>query len=80
MAGRVVYSLTGQEINLSEATTESLAEVVDGYNEEVSRLKEARQIVMRELAKRMGPMTRTKAGEFDLTHSPWVNVSRRLDP
>lgn len=78
MSGKVVYSVTGQPVDLSEAETETLAEVVDGMNEEMSRLKEARSLVERELARRMTKLHET-AGNFRLSHFPRVYVSKRTD-
>jgi hypothetical protein len=77
MAGKVVYSVTGQEVNLKEASVESLAEVVDGMNEEMSRLQEARQLVMRELARRLPPSGFEHVGEWQLSTRPHVHVVRK---
>ena len=74
---RVVYSVTGAEINLTDASTEDLAEVVDGMNDEMSRLSEARQLVFRELARRMENRSSSTAGEWSLSFKPYVSVSRK---
>jgi hypothetical protein len=73
---RSVFSVTGAEINLADATTESLAEVVDGMNEEISKLTEARQLVFRELAKRM-TTGRLTTDDWVLAYKPYVHVVRK---
>jgi len=62
-------------VNLSESSNEEIAEMVDQLNDQISRLKEERSILMRELAKRMDGKQRQLAGDFQLSYSPWVNVS-----
>lgn len=74
---KTVYSVSGREVDLSEASTEDLAEVVDGMNDELSRLREARGLVEFELAKRMGGKRFEDAGQFRLAHQPTVRVIRK---
>lgn len=76
---KVVYSVTGRPVDLSEATTETLAEVVDEMNGEISSLQEARQLVMLELARRMEGKARQSIEGWKLSNRPFVSVSRRLD-
>lgn len=75
---KVVYSVTGAEVNLSGASTDDLAEVVDGMNDEISRISEARQLIMRELVRRMEGATTVATEEWALSFKPFVNVKRRL--
>lgn len=77
-AGKTVYSVTGAEINLKDASVESLAEVMDGINEEISKLDEARRLVGRELAKRV-PSGFEHFEGWQVSWRPVVHVVRKLE-
>lgn len=77
MSGKSVYSVTGAEVNLKEASLESLAEAADGMDEEISRLYEARSLVDREIARRVSDSE--DAGDWRIVVRPRVHVSKRTE-
>lgn len=75
---KTVYSVSGVEINLKDASTESLAEVLDGINDELSKLDEARRLLSRELAKRV-PSGFEHLDGWQVSWRPLVHVVRKLE-
>ena len=76
MSHRAVFSVTGERIDLRDASDEALAEALDGFEDEMRVLKEKRSIVTRELARRMGTQTRQRAGEWEIDLRPFASVRR----
>ena len=71
-----VFSVTGQRIDLKEASDETLAEVLDGLEAERSIVKERIGVVTRELARRHGLKVVT-AGDWSIRVAPYATAKRR---
>lgn len=71
------YSITGERVDLKEASDESLAETLDGLYDHLNIVREQISLVSRELAKRANGKHRMILPTWTVVVDQRVHVTRR---
>lgn len=71
-----IFSETGKPVDLRNASVDTLAEVLDSLEAELSKIREQLHIVARELYRKTDGK-RTTIERFVITSHPYVKVERR---